>query len=96
MYHAKTEIICSDAEKYIEMLRKHFAQKVSTEKGSHESQVHFTMGECLMNWQSGNMRLHCKAKHKDALQAVVQILESHLHMIREIKGRNIDWVVHTV
>lgn len=95
-YQAQTSIGCTDAAKYTEMLRKHFAQKVETKKDEHESIVFFAMGECTMNWKSGDMQLHCRAKHESALEIVVKILESHLHMIREIKGQDIQWTKTTV
>ncbi|MCH8497788.1 MAG: DUF2218 domain-containing protein [Marinobacter sp.] len=68
----------TEASRLINRLCKHFSHKTPAQWDAAGGKVTFVMGQCQLEATPASLRLTCRAESADALQAVGDIVGSHL------------------
>lgn len=92
MLQQYSSLATAKADKYRQMLSKHFARKVTVEEGEQGSLVHFPMGICRMQVQNESLVFFCSADNQPALDAVKDIIQKHMNLLKEVRGVQLDWL----
>ncbi|GAA3930764.1 DUF2218 domain-containing protein [Litoribacillus peritrichatus] len=79
------------AEKYQDMLSKHFARKVEVTRQASQATIHFPMGICYFSVANNTMHFLCEAQNEDALEAVKGIISGHVPLLKELKNIELNW-----
>lgn len=79
------------SQKYMGMLAKHFARKVDVDIKSDSAHVIFPMGLCDMKVSGETLSFDCKADSEEALNAIVGVIDGHLHLLKKLPNKVIDW-----
>jgi hypothetical protein len=92
MYVQQARIAADKAEKYLHMLAKHFARKVTVEYPDDKAIIYFPMGTCIMLLDDQQrLEFTCQAKEQDALKAVMAIINDHIPLLKAIKDETLNW-----
>lgn len=79
------------SRKYMGMLAKHFARKVEVELNEKSAHVKFPMGLCDMKVDGHDLSFDCCAESEQALEAVAGIIDGHLHLLKKLPDKVIEW-----
>ncbi|GLQ29575.1 DUF2218 domain-containing protein [Litoribrevibacter albus] len=91
MLKSTSSVTAEKAEKYQDMLGKHFARKVSVETHTQQSVVHFPMGICRINSEGSALNFQCEAQTAEALAAVQSIIDRHIPLLKAIRDTQLVW-----
>lgn len=91
MLQTISSVTAEKAEKYQDMLGKHFARKVSVETNTHQSVVYFPMGTCRISSEGSKLHFQCEAETADALAAVQSIIDRHIPLLKAIRDTQLVW-----
>lgn len=92
MLQTTSSVTAEKAEKYQDMLGKHFARKVSVETNTHQSVVHFPMGICRIGTEGSTLHFQCEAETAEALAAVQSIIDRHIPLLKAIRETELVWM----
>lgn len=91
MLTERSSLQAEKAEKYRDMLSKHFARKVQVDNDQQISRVHFPMGFCTLCAESEQLHFICEADSQAALDAVKSIIDKHINLLKEVRGTELHW-----
>ena len=91
MLTIQAQVEAEKADRYFDTLCKHFARKVEVEKTDNTGKVHFPMGICNMQVEGPVMTFNCEAESEPALNAVKEVIESHVLRLGELRGATMEW-----
>jgi len=87
-----SKITAPKAEKYRDMLSKHFARKVTVDQTDKlTSVVNFPMGECRIHAFDDQLSFHCHAENDQALEAVKSVIDRHIPLLKDIRDIQLEW-----
>jgi uncharacterized protein len=92
LFERRASVSTEDAEKYRDMLARHFARKVFVEAQDGVSVVNFPMGVCRMEAHADALHFHCRAETEEAVAQVAGIIASHLHLLKKLRDVPVQWV----
>jgi len=79
LLQSTAEIETAQAAAYLIRLCKHFAHKLSaTTYDDHAGHIPFPAGDCELSTQGNRLRLALKAKDKDGLERLKEVVTNHL------------------
>ncbi len=88
----QTTLTATKAEKYKTMLSKHFARKVTVDDQTQYALVHFPMGLCKISAEGDQLSFYCDADSEEALNAVKNIIDRHIPLLKDIRDTELVWV----
>lgn len=92
MLNASSTITAPKAEKYREMLSKHFARKVSVDEPDELSSiVNFPMGTCRIHAKHDQLNFTCQADSNEALAAIQSVIDRHIPLLKDIRDIQLQW-----
>lgn len=91
MFVRSADVSTDDAEKYRDMLARHFARKVFVDQQEGQSLVYFPMGQCRMEATADTLSFRCQAESEQAVMQVVGIISSHLYLLKKLRDVPVQW-----
>lgn len=80
------------AGRYFLQLCKHFAHKVPVDRDELTALVRFDPGECRLEADDGELRIHCQAAQEQKLEIVQYIVEDHVVRFGWREELSVDWI----
>ncbi|WP_394251980.1 DUF2218 domain-containing protein [Vibrio profundi] len=93
VFETKVEIHSSNASKYLTVLCRHFARKVSADWSDTQGVVEFPVGTSrfLVNDQSDMLTIVCSASNQKELDVQKSIIEGHVHLFSRREKISLEW-----
>ena len=91
---ATTTIKSEHAQKYLQVLCRHFSRKVEAKWNEHQGAVLFPVGTTMMKVddERGTLSMTCYALNKSNLEAQKSIIDQHVNMFERRESIELTWL----
>ena len=91
MHKESSSVVSEKAAKYMTMLGKHFARKVTVEFTETQAKVDFPWGKAVMEAIDNRLNFNCEADSEESLAKVKGVINDHIYLLKEVRGQALDW-----
>jgi hypothetical protein len=91
MVKTQASIETNEASRFLRMLCKHFAHKVSADWDDNTGWVEFAMGRCDMTAAANSLNVVCSAENEADLDMVADTMKSHFDRFAQRQGLTLNW-----